>query len=148
MKVILRQDVDRVGSLGDVKEVKRGFARNYLLPRSLAEEATPAALAELGRRKDALMAKRAKAVEAATALSKKVDGTALSFTRPAGPEGHLFGSVGKTDIAESLKASGFEIDRAAVQLEAPIKMVGDVEVEIRLRPGVSAKVKVSVVARA
>ena len=147
MKIILREDIDRVGSTGDVKDVKRGFARNFLLPRGLAEAATPAALKELDRRKAAILEKRAKAVASAQELAKKVNGTALSFTRPAGPDGALFGSVGRNDIAKSLQASGFDVDRSQVQLETPLKAVGDCDVEIRLRPGVSAKVKVSVVAR-
>lgn len=147
-KVILRSDVPKLGAAGDVKSVSAGFARNYLLPRGLALPATEAALALFkkteAKRKTALDKKLADA----KALAGKLEGTALSFSRASAAEGKLFGSVGKTDIAKSLKASGFDVDRVTVQLEAPIKAVGDTEVAIQLHPQVSAKIKVTVLARA
>jgi large subunit ribosomal protein L9 len=148
MKIILTEDVHQIGYAGDIKEVKPGFARNFLLPNRLAIAATPAALREWDKAKDAREARRSKAVEAAKASASKIDGTALSFARPVGEGGKLFGSVGRADIAKSLSASGFTVDKTQVDLENPFKEVGEYEVTLRLRPGVSAKVKVSVVPRA
>lgn len=147
MKVILRSNIDKVGRAGDIKEVKDGFGRNYLLPKSLAVLATAATMKEWEKGKE----KRAKLAEAdikaAKGLSDKLAGVSLSFTMPAGAEGKLFGSVGKTDILKSLKASGFEVEKHAVKLDAAIKTTGEHEVELRLQPEVSTKIKVVVVAR-
>jgi len=147
MKVILRSDVDKLGRAGDVKEVSLGFGRNFLLPKRLAVEATPSALRWWEKGKE----KRAKLVDArvktAQELAGKLSGVALSFSRPAGAEGKLFGSVGKSDIVKSLKTCGFEVDKGAVALESPIKTAGDHEVELKLLPEVSAKIKVTVVPR-
>ena len=147
MKVILRSDVDNLGRAGDVKEVSLGFGRNFLLPKRLAVEATPSALRwwEKGKEKRAKLGEaRAKAAQE---LAGKLSGVALSFSRPAGAEGKLFGSVGKSDIVKSLKTCGFEVDKGAVVLESSIKVAGDHEVELRLLPDVSAKIKVTVVPR-
>jgi large subunit ribosomal protein L9 len=148
MKVILRSDVDKLGRAGDVKDVKDGFGRNFLLPNNLAMTATPANLTSWEKAK----AKRAKLLESKTATTKdlagKLAGVSLSFSRPAGAEGKLFGSVGKSDIVKSLKTAGFTVDKAVVAMDASIKQVGDHEVELRLLPDVSAKIKVTVVARA
>lgn len=147
MKVILRSNIENVGRIGDVKEVKNGFGRNFLLPQHLAVLATPAAMKEWEKGKE----KRAKLVEAeikaAQGVAEKLAGVSLSFTMPAGAEGKLFGSVGKASILKSLKASGFEVDKSAVKLDAAIKTTGEHEVELRLQPEVSAKIKVVVVAR-
>jgi large subunit ribosomal protein L9 len=147
MKVILRSNVDNVGRAGDVKEVKDGFGRNFLLPQRLAVPATAAALKEWEKGKE----KRAKLVEAevkaAKSLAEKLAGVSLSFTMPAGAEGKLFGSVGKADILKSLKASGFEVDKDVLKLDTAIKSTGEHEIELKLQPEVSAKIKVVVVAR-
>lgn len=147
MKVILRSDVSKVGYAGDVKDVSDGYGRNFLLPRKLAVMATPAAIKqwEKGKEKRAkLMAER---VAQAKELAAKVNGVSLSFSRPAGEEGKLFGSVGKADVLKSLKSCGFSVDKDAVQLEQPIKTVGDHDVEIRFMADVTAKVKVTITAR-
>ncbi|MBI5596794.1 MAG: 50S ribosomal protein L9 [Elusimicrobia bacterium] len=148
MKVILRKDVDNLGHAGQVKEVKPGFARNMLIPRGLALEATGSTIAwfEKGEKRRAVL--REKALGEARAKSEKLAEVKLSFSRPVGENGKLFGSVGKTDIVKSLKAVGFEVVKEAVILPTAIKEAGDSEVEVRLAIGVSAKVKVSVVARA
>ena len=147
MKVILRSAVENLGRSGDIKEVADGYGRNFLLPNRLAVRATPAVLKEWEKCRE----KRAKtvAVEIASAkgLAEKLVGVKLSFTMPASPEGRLFGSVGKSDILKSLKASGFEVNKVALRLDAPIKAVGEHEVELRLQPEVVARIKIAVVAR-
>jgi len=147
MKVILRSDVDNLGRAGDVKDVRDGYGRNFLFPRKLATPATEATLKQWEKGKD----KRAKLLAAKQTdlkgLAGKIDGVSLSFSRPAGAEGKLFGSVGKSDILKSLKSCGFTVDKETVVLDQSIKQVGEHEVEVRLMPEVSAKVKVTVVAR-
>ena len=146
-KVILRSTVAKVGAAGDIKRVKMGFARNYLIPRGLAVPATEAAIAVWKRGDAKRQAKLSETLKAAKAAVDKIRGISLSFTRLAGEEGKIFGSVGKSDIVKSLKASGFEVDRTHIVLEAPLRAVGDFEVEIHLHPEAVAKVKVSVLAR-
>ena len=147
MKVILRTDVVKVGRAGDVKDVSDGFGRNFLLPKKLATLATPAAMKVWERGKE----KRAKALSEQIAVTKqlaeKINGVSLSFSRPAGAEGKLFGSVGKSDIVKSLKTCGFDVDKNVVVLEDSIKKTGDHDVELRLLPEVSAKIKVTVTPR-
>ena len=147
MKVILRETVEKVGRAGEVKVVADGFGRNYLLPNRLALIATPAALKQWEKTKE----KRVKLVEAtqskARELAGKLAGVSLSFSRPAGAEGKLFGSVGKSDILKSLKTCGYTVEKDAVVLESSLKQVGEHEVELRLAPEVSAKIKVQVSAR-
>jgi large subunit ribosomal protein L9 len=147
MKVILRSDVLNLGRAGDVKEVKDGFGRNFLLPKRLALTATTANLKGWEKAKD----KRAKINDAKTATTKelaaKLATVSLSFSRPAGAEGKLFGSVGKSDIVKSLKSCGYTVDKGVVALESSIKQTGEHEVELKLLPDVSAKIKVTVVAR-
>ena len=147
MKVILKTDVESVGRAGDVKDVARGFARNYLLARNLAMEATPSAIRwyEQGAERRKKMGD--KRLAEAKVLCGKVSAVNLSFSRQVGEGDKLFGSVGKSDIQKSLKASGYDIDKDAIQLPAPIKDVGDFDVELRLAPDAVAKIKVSVVAR-
>ena len=147
MKVILRSDVSKLGRAGDVKEVADGFGRNFLIPRKLALVATPAVMKQWERGKDKRAKLLAVKVTEAKELAGKVNGVSLSFSRPAGAEGKLFGSVGKSDVLKSLKSCGFTVDKDAVVLEQPIKQVGDHEIEIRLMPEATAKIKVTVVAR-
>jgi large subunit ribosomal protein L9 len=147
MKVILRSDVANLGRSGDVKEVKDGYGRNFLLPRHLATPATEAAMKQWERGKE----KRAKLLAAkvgeAKELAAKINGVNLSFSRPAGAEGKLFGSVGKSDLLKSLKSCGFTVAKETVLLAEPIKQVGEHEIEVRLMPEATAKIKVTVVAR-
>lgn len=145
MEVILRSDVEHVGLRGDVVSVARGYARNYLLPRRLAEEATPARVAELQKR-DTLRARHEaksgdEAREIADALSKVV----LRFEVKAGPTGSLFGSVTPTDIADELwSTQKIRVDRRKIETD-PIKRIGRYEVPIGLFEDVRVEVKTEVI---
>ncbi len=147
MKVILRSPVEGLGLAGDVKEISGGFGRNFLIPKGLAEIATPEAIKwwEKGAERRAKVAE--KKLSADKELAGKLEGVSLSFSRQAGPEGRLFGSVGKSDITKSLKSCGFSVEKSAVVLEAAIKQIGESEIEIRFHKEASAKIKVSIVAR-
>ena len=147
MKVILRSTIDNLGRPGDVKDVKIGYARNFLLPRKFAELATEAALKYWEKGKDKRQQLVASEVKTAKELSEKLAGVNLTFAVPASEEGKLFGSVGKADVLKSLKAAGFEVPKNSIRLETAIKTTGEHEVELRLQPEVTAKVKVTVSAR-
>jgi len=147
MKVILKTDVDNLGRAGEVRDVARGFARNRLIPKGLAVEATPAALRWFEKGKERLAKKQEKALLEAMSTAEKLGSVNLSFSRRVGENEKLFGSVGRSDIVKSLKASGYEIDKSAVQLDSTLKEIGDHEVELRLAPEAVVKIKVSVVAR-
>ncbi|MDD2773485.1 MAG: 50S ribosomal protein L9 [Elusimicrobiales bacterium] len=144
MKVIIRKTVPKLGAAGDVKTVRDGYARNYLIPRGLAETATEGAMKnwKLGaqRRANRVSAE----TETAKALAAKVAGMTLSYTRETAETGQLFGSVGKADIWKSLKASGYDIGKDCIDLPAPVKTVGDTEVTLRLAHGVTAVIKVRI----
>ncbi|OGS01091.1 MAG: 50S ribosomal protein L9 [Elusimicrobia bacterium RBG_16_66_12] len=147
MKVILKNTVDNIGRAGEIKEVAAGYARNFLLPRRLAELATPAAVKywEKGKEKRASLV--AAEIKTAKDLAEKLAGVKLTFSMPASEEGKLFGSVGKTDVLKSLKAAGYDVPKNSVRLDTAIKTTGEHEVELRLQPEVAAKVKVTVSAR-
>jgi large subunit ribosomal protein L9 len=145
MQVILLKDVEKVGLRGDVVSVARGYARNFLLPRKLAEEATDARVAELGKR-DALRARHeAKTADEAQAVAAKLGKTELRFEVKAGPTGSLFGSVTPTDIADELwRTQKIRIDRRTIDTEN-IKRIGRFEIPIDLFQGVRVEVKAVVV---
>ena len=147
MKVILRSTVDNLGRPGDVKDVKTGYARNYLLPRKLAEMATESSLKYWEKGKEKRAALVAADVKIAKELAEKLGGVKLAFSVPASEEGKLFGSIGKADLLKSLKASGYEVPKNSITLETAIKTTGEHEVSLKLAPEVSAKVKVTVTAR-
>ena len=147
MKVILKSTVDNIGRAGDVKDVAAGYARNYLLPRKLAEAATPSALKYWEKGKEKRAALVAAEVEVAKQLAGKLSGVSLSFSMPASEEGKLFGSVGKTDVLKSLKAAGYDVPKNSVALDMAIKTTGEHEVTLKLQPEVSVKIKVTVSAR-
>jgi large subunit ribosomal protein L9 len=145
MEVILLSDVDHVGLRGDVVSVARGFARNYLLPRQLAEEATPARVAELQKR-DTLRARHeAKTADQAQEIADTLAKTVLRFEVKAGPTGSLFGSVTPTDIADELWSSKkIRVDRRKIETD-PIKRIGRYEVPIGLFEDVRVEVQTEVV---
>lgn len=144
MKVILTDEVRGLGGRGDVVSVKDGYARNFLIPKSLAREATPGNLkaAEHERKKWALL--NAKEKDAAQAAADKMKEVKLVVSKRAGDEGVLFGSVTASEIADLLAAQGLEIDKRRIDIDHPIKSLGTHEVEVRLHREVSAKVTVEV----
>ena len=147
MKVILKNTIDNIGRAGEIKEVATGYARNFLLPRKLAELATPSAVKYWEKGKEKRAALVAADIKTAKELSEKLSGVKLTFSMPASEEGKLFGSVGKTDVLKSLKAAGYDVPKNSVRLDTAIKTTGEHEVELRLQPEVTAKVKVTVSAR-
>ena len=147
MQIILLEKVLNLGNLGEVVKVKDGYARNFLIPQKKAKRATPAALAEFEARRAELEKLAAEKLAAAQAVADKLNGAAVSVARKSAMDGRLFGSVGNADIAEALKAAGFDVDKSAVRLpEGPLKMIGEFPVEVALHTDVLATVNVNVVA--
>ncbi|MDQ3992845.1 MAG: 50S ribosomal protein L9 [Actinomycetota bacterium] len=146
MEIILLQDVEKVGLRGEVVDVARGYARNFLLPRRLAEVATPAKVAELRRRDEQRARHEARTHEQARQIADVLIGTTLRFDVKAGPTGALFGSVTPTDIADELwRARKVRVDRRKIELPEPIKRIGRYEVPIQLFEDVEASVQMLVV---
>ena len=145
MEVILQQDVEKLGAMGDVVKVKPGYARNYLLPRGLAVIADPKNLAMLEHRKRVVGAKRLKVQKSAQAVAERLAAVSVVIPARAGEEDRLFGSVTNQDIQRALVEQGFEIDRRKIFLEAPIKTLGEFTVPINLGTDVRASIKVTIV---
>ena len=148
MEVILKEDVANLGFRGEVVKVADGYARNFLLPRKLAMQATAANKAVIEQMKAAAARRSATEKAQAEELLTKLEPLVLSFTRKSGEAGHLFGSVTSSDIAAELAAQGHEIDRRKIQLGDAIKSLGEFKVPIRLHREVTARVTVKVVAEA
>ena len=146
MDVILLKDVEKVGLKGDVVNVARGYARNYLLPRRLAEPATPGRLAELERHQQLRARHEAQTVEQAQDTAKALEGVELRFDRKAGPTGSLFGSVTATDIADELwNGRRIRVDRRKIDLPDALKRIGRYDIPLELFTDVSVDVRVLVV---
>jgi large subunit ribosomal protein L9 len=146
MQVILLSDVDKVGLRGEVVDVARGYARNYLLPRRLAEEATPGRVADLRKRDNLRSRQEARNAEQATEIADVLRKTVLSFDVKAGPTGSLFGSVTPTDIADEIwRARKIRVDRRKIGLDEPLKRIGRYQVPITVFEGVEVEVKTLVV---
>lgn len=144
MKVILKENVENLGHIGDIVKVAPGYARNYLIPRNFAIEATEKNAKALEHAKRQLDYKRNKVLEQARLLVAKIEGLSLSISHQAGEEGKLFGSVTNMELAELLKAQGVEIDRKKIVLAEPIKHVGEFTVVVKVHPEVAANLKVVV----
>jgi large subunit ribosomal protein L9 len=146
MEVILRQDIEKVGLRGEVVDVAPGFARNYLLPRKLAEKATPAKVAELRKHEEKRARHEAQSFEQAQEIAQKLEAAELRFDVPAGETGTLFGSVTATDLADELwRVHRVRIDRRKLELPESIKRIGRYEVPVELFADVTATVRVAVV---
>lgn len=144
--ILLREDIDELGGRGEIVRVKAGYARNYLLPKGLASLATKGNLKQIEGERAALLRKAA--VERATAEAQKeqMGNIALSFERKSGEQGHLFGSVTSMDIADGLKAKGYEVDRRKIVLRDSIKETGEFIVNVKLHRDVVLQVPVTVTA--
>jgi len=143
-KLILQEDIDKLGHRGDVVTVKSGYARNFLLPRKLAIEATTGSMKALERIRTSLAKKTATELEAAQKQAALLDGIELRFTRKTGENDQMFGSVTTADISESLAAQNFKIDKRQVQLKEAIKAIGEYPVTVKIFRDVTAQVKVHV----
>lgn len=145
MQVILMEKIANLGKLGDVVNVKRGYARNYLIPQGKAKWATESAMAEFESKRAELEKNQAATVAEAQALAEKLDGLLIQITQKTGAEGKLFGSVTNANIVEAINAQGFSIDKSMVSMpEGPLKQVGDHPVTIVLHSDVSAQITVSI----
>ncbi len=145
MQIILMEKLPNLGQLGDVVKVKDGFARNYLIPQGKAKRATQANLAEFEKRRAELEKAQAETLQQAQERAAKLDGLMVQISQKAGVDGKLFGSVTNIDIAEALKAQGFDVPRAAIRMPlGPIKQIGDQTVNVALHADVVVSIKVSV----
>jgi large subunit ribosomal protein L9 len=144
MEVILREDVDKVGARGALVKVAAGYARNYLLPRKLAVPATASNKKIVEQEREAYVRREAKAAAESQELAKLLQNVTLTFRHKVGENDHLFGSVTAKDIAEGLEAQRFTIERRKVQLEEPIRTLGEHMVTLRLHRDVSTQIKVIV----
>jgi large subunit ribosomal protein L9 len=142
MEVILKEDVAKLGSRGDVVKVAEGFGRNYLLPRKLAIEASHGNKAVIEQMKAATVRRTAKEKSSAEVLAKQLEGVSVSFQRKTGEHDQLFGSVTSGDIADALAKKGFELDRRKIQVHEPLKTVGEFTVPIKLHKDVTAHLRV------
>ncbi len=144
MEVILREDVPSLGKAGQIVKVKPGYARNYLFPRNLAYEATEGNKKRIAAEQAAQNAKRAAEKGVAEAFAARLGATTVVITAKAGDEGKLFGSIGGHDIAEALAKMGHAVDKRRIDLEHPIKAVGEYTVPLKLHGDVTARIRVTV----
>ena len=146
MKVILKENVDNMGYVGDVVEVNRGYARNYLFPRGLAIEYSSGNLKSIEHLKKKEWEKRNREIVEAQQLAEKINQITLTFLVKAGKDGKLFGSVTHKDVAESLAANHqIEIDRKKIEHNDPLKKIGDYQVSVRLHKEVTATLNIKIV---
>ncbi len=145
MEVILRQAIDNLGHTGDVVTVSPGYARNFLLPRGLAYEATQGNKKRLEQERVRLEAAESERREAAEGLAKRLEEVSITFSARVGEEGKLFGSVTTADIAAQLETQGFEIEKRQIDLHEPIKALGVYRVPVRLHADVKPEIKVWVI---
>jgi large subunit ribosomal protein L9 len=145
MEVILRQDIEKLGSRGQVVNVAPGYARNFLLPKRLAVAATEANKKIVEQERQAHLRREAKALSDAQELAKMMANVSVTISQKAGENDQLFGSVTSKDIAEAIARQGYNIERRQVQLDEPIKQLGDYRVPIRLHREVTIEVPVAVV---
>ena len=144
MKVILLQDVKGQGKKGDLIDVNEGYARNFLIKKGFAEAGTPTKINELNQKKTSEAYHRQEELKAMKALAAEINGKEFTVKIKVGQNGKVFGSVTAQDVADSLKAAGYDVDKKKIVIANPIKMVGDYDVALKLAVGVSAKIKVKV----
>ncbi|MDQ3261124.1 MAG: 50S ribosomal protein L9 [Burkholderiales bacterium] len=145
MQVILLEKVVNLGQLGDVVKVKSGYARNFLVPHGKAKRATPENLAEFEQRRANLEKQQSDIFVEAQSRAEKLNGMMVQITQKAGVDGKLFGSVTNSDIADALKAQGFEVAKGEIRMpDGPLKQIGDHEITLALHSDVTAIITVSV----
>ena len=144
MQIILQEDVEKLGNRGELVEVAKGYARNFLLPRKLGLEATPGNMKRLEKMRAAFALKEATEKEAAQKIADQLAAVAISQSRKAGENDQLFGSVTSADIADALAAKGFPVDKRKIVLDNPIKTVGEYEIPVKLHREVIVNVKLTV----
>jgi large subunit ribosomal protein L9 len=144
MQIILQEDVDKLGTRGQIVDVADGYARNYLLPRKLALAATPGNLKQLERMRVTFAKREATEKESAQKLAEVLAGVTLTISRKAGENDQLFGSVTAADVADALAAQSITIDKRKIQLNDPIKLIGEYQVAIKIFREVGGSVKLIV----
>lgn len=145
MKVILRRNFDQLGKVGDVVAVKDGYARNYLIPRQIAYQATKGNILALEEEKKQIVKKEAKELDLAQKLANEIEKVSITIPVKVGEEDKIFGTVTNQMIADSMKEKGYEIDKRKIEITEPIKALGIYSVTIKVHPSVSAVVKTWVV---
>lgn len=148
MEVILNKDVEKIGKAGTVVQVKEGFARNFLFPHNLAKPATPGSLKKLEQEKQARSAQSAKIKEELLEVKNRLTGLSLTISALAHDDEKLYGSISCHDISEALKREGFSVDKNSIELVEPIKTLGIYEIQVKLHPEITAKLKLWVVKEA
>jgi len=144
VRVVLREDVQHLGTVGELVRVRAGYARNFLLPRGKAALATAGSVRQIEEAKKQAIARAAKLKTSAEALATQLNGVSIEITRQAGGDGRLYGSVTSKDVAAALKAKGQNVDKRDVVLPEHIREVGEHDVTVRLGSGVDAKIKLVV----
>src|SRR5205814_609242 len=145
MEVILREDIDKLGNRGEVVKVASGYARNFLIPKRLAVAATESNKKIVEQERQSHLRKEAKQQGEAQDLAKLLNGVSVTIAQKAGENDQLFGSVTSKDVADALEQKGYTIDRRKIQLDEPIKQLGEHKVVVRLHRDVTAEVTVNVV---
>jgi large subunit ribosomal protein L9 len=144
MKVILKENIETLGHIGDIVKVAPGYARNFLIPRGFALEATTRNAKALDHAKRQMQYKKDKVLEQARQFAARIEAVTLTLPHQAGDEGKLFGAVTNMELAEQLKVQGIEVDRKKISLADPIKHLGEFTVAIKIHPDVTANLKVNV----
>ena len=145
MKVILRKNFDQLGKVGDTVSVKDGYARNFLIPRQIAYQATKGNILSLEEEKKQIKKKEAKELDAAQSLAVNIEKVSVTIPVTVGEEDKIFGTVTTQMIADSLKEKGFDIDKRKIEITEPIKALGIYSVTVKIHPSVTATVKTWVV---
>ena len=146
MEIILLESIDRLGGLGDLVNVRPGFARNYLLPKGKAKLATAANIAEIAEHRAELEKHEADVLKAANARAKQLEGLEISITAKSGGEGKLFGSITNANITEAINEKGVELEKSEVRMpEGPIRLAGEYEIDIHLHTEVNETIRLTVI---
>jgi large subunit ribosomal protein L9 len=145
MKVILRKNFDQLGKIGDIVNVKDGYARNYLIPRQIAYQATAGNISALEEEKKQIIKKEAKELDAAQKLAAELEKISITIPVKVGEEDKIFGSVTNQMISDAIKEKGFEIDKRKIEITESIKSLGIYSVSVKLHPSVNATIKTWVV---